>query len=93
MSSKHPAHRQVLHRGIFDNLSYFSELEARISALDSNKESGDASEVFAETYISTQKIALSCEVWPFEATPVARLHTLRHCRMVAQHGTEPASAF
>jgi superfamily II DNA or RNA helicase len=76
MSSKHSAHRLVLQRGIFDNLSDFSELEARISELDSNQERGDAFEVFAEAYLATQKIALAREVWPFEAIPIEQRRQL-----------------
>lgn len=70
MTSKHSAHRQLLELGIFDNLCDFTEFEARVSALDSNKERGDAFEVFAEAYFATQKIALAREVWPFEALPL-----------------------
>mgnify|MGYP003605887940 CR=1 FL=1 len=76
MTSKHSAHSQFLHRGIFDNLSDFAEFEARVSALDSNKDRGDAFEIFAEAYLATQKIALTREVWPFEAIPLDRLRQL-----------------
>jgi len=55
--------------GIFDDLNYFSEIENRISALPSNKERGDAFEVFAEVYLATQKINEAREVWPFESIP------------------------
>lgn len=54
MTSKHAAHSQFLNLGLFDNLREFGELEARISALDSNKERGDAFEIFAEAYLYTE---------------------------------------
>ena len=76
MTSKHAAHSQFLNLGLFDNLREFGELEARISALDSNKERGDAFEIFAEAYLSTQKIALAREVWPFEAIPYEQRRSL-----------------
>lgn len=76
MTSKHSAHRQLLKLGIFDNLCDFTEFEARVSALDSNKERGDAFEIFAEAYLATQKIALAREVWPFEAIPLDRRRQL-----------------
>lgn len=70
MASKHPASRQFLASGLFDGLSCFSELEAKISALPNNKVRGDAFEVFAEAYLATQKINEAREVWPFEAIPL-----------------------
>lgn len=76
MTSKHTAFSQLLNRGIFENLTTFAELENRISGLDSNKERGDAFEIFAEAYLATQKIALAREVWPFEAIPLAQRRQL-----------------
>lgn len=62
--------------GLFDNLTAFSEIEGRISNLPSNKERGDAFEIFAEAYFATQKIAQAQEVWPFEAVPLAQRQAL-----------------
>jgi superfamily II DNA or RNA helicase len=70
MKPKHPATNLFLASGLFDGLNAFSEIEARISALTSNKEIGDAFEVFAEAYLATQKINEAREVWPFEALPL-----------------------
>ena len=70
MNSRHPATTRFLNNGLFDGLSSFVELEARISALPGNKEIGDAFEVFAEAYLATQKIVQAREVWPFEAIPL-----------------------
>ena len=76
MSAKHAANAHFLQRGLFDNLAAFAELETRISALDTNKERGDAFEVFAEAYFATQKITLAREVWPFEAVPLEQRRRL-----------------
>ena len=70
MKSQHPATIRFLNAGLFDGLNSFAEIEARISALPSNKEIGDAFEVFAEAYLATQKIVQAREVWPFEAIPL-----------------------
>lgn len=70
MFSKHPAAHRFIASGLFDGLNSFAEIEARISRLDSNKERGDAFEVFAEAYFATQKIRLACEIWPFDAIPL-----------------------
>ncbi|MDP2284933.1 MAG: Helicase associated domain protein [Pseudohongiella sp.] len=70
MTSKHFAANTCISAGIFENLDTFSDLELRISHLPSNKERGDAFEVFAEAYIATQKITLAKEIWPFEAIPL-----------------------
>lgn len=76
MTSKHTAQRHFLNHGIFDGLNDFAQFEARISGLGSNKERGDAFEIFAEAYLATQKIALAREVWPFEAIPLERRRQL-----------------
>lgn len=76
MTSKHSASNSLLATGLFDNLTTFAELEARISLLESNKERGDAFEIFAEAYLVTQKIAQAKEVWPFEAIPLDQRRTL-----------------
>ena len=70
MSSKHPATHLFFTSRLFDGLNSFAEIEARISGLGSNKERGDAFEVFAEAYLATQKINEACEVWPFESIPL-----------------------
>ncbi len=70
LRSKHASATTFLHREIFERLNSFEELEARISALATNKERGDAFEVFAEAYLATQKINQAKQVWPFEAIPV-----------------------
>lgn len=70
MTSKHSSASRLLSTGIFDSLNSFADIEARVSALPSNKERGDAFEIFAEAYLATQKIAQAQEVWPFEAVPL-----------------------
>lgn len=76
MTSKHSSASRLLSASLFDGLNSFSDIEARISALPSNKERGDAFEIFAEAYLATQKIAQAQEVWPFEAIPLEQRKTL-----------------
>lgn len=76
MASQHNAAHRFLANGLFDDLTAFAELEARLSALPTNKERGDAFEIFAEAYFATQKIALAREVWPFEAMPLEQRRRL-----------------
>ena len=54
---------------LFDDLNEFAELEARIKALPTKKERGDAFEVFAEAYLAIQKTTPAKEVWPFDSIP------------------------
>jgi superfamily II DNA or RNA helicase len=76
MTSRHSSSSRILNSGLFDNLVTFTELEKRISLLPSNKDRGDAFEIFAEAYFATQKIAQAQEVWPFEAVPLAQRQAL-----------------
>lgn len=76
MTSKHSSSSKLLSINLFDNLKSFDEIEVRISALPSNKERGDAFEIFAEAYLATQKIAQAKEVWPFEAVPLEQRQLL-----------------
>jgi superfamily II DNA or RNA helicase len=69
VSPKHPATRKYLDSGIFDGPTAFSELEQRISELPTDKERGDAFEVFAEAYLATQKINQAKEIWPEAELP------------------------
>lgn len=76
MTSKHSSFPKLLNIYLFDNLNSFDEIEARISVLPTNKERGDAFEIFAEAYLATQKIAQAKEVWPFEAVPLEQRQLL-----------------
>ncbi len=76
MSPKHHRARAFLARGVFDNLSAFSELEARISALPTKQERGDAFEAFAEAYLVTQTSAQAKQVWPGSSVPASVLRRL-----------------
>jgi hypothetical protein len=60
-----PRHRRCRHfvtSGLFDGLENFADLEARIAALPTKRERGDAFEVFAEAYLATQTIVGAEEV-------------------------------
>ena len=66
---RHAEAANFLRLKLFDNLNDFAELEARITALPSEKR-GDAFEVFAEAYFATQKTAQAKEVWPDKSIPL-----------------------
>jgi len=68
-SSTHPKAPSYLQRGIFDGLKNFRELEARISALPTPQERGEAFEVFAEAYLATVAVEKARQVWPGGARP------------------------
>jgi len=71
MAAKHPRSRFFLDSGIYDDLSYFADLEERIACLAISKDKGDAFEVFAEAYLATQNITQGKHVWPFAALPLS----------------------
>ena len=68
-SPTHPKAPLFLRRGIFDGLKNFRELEARISALATVQERGDAFEVFAEAYLATVAVEKAKQVWPGASVP------------------------
>lgn len=68
-SSTHPKAPSYLQCGIFDGLKSFRELEARISALGTAQERGDAFEVFAEAYLATVAVEKARQVWPGARVP------------------------
>jgi hypothetical protein len=69
MQSKHSRTGHFLQQGLFHDLQSFSQLESRISGLETTKDRGDAFEVFAQGYLATQKIVQAKEVWPFDKIP------------------------
>ena len=74
---RHPRARHLVARGLFDRLGNFAELEARIAALPTQQDRGDAFEVFAEAYLATQKLVGAEEVWPADQVPIAVLQACR----------------
>ncbi|MSR64289.1 MAG: DEAD/DEAH box helicase [Verrucomicrobiae bacterium] len=73
---KHPNAQSFVKRGLFHELMTFCELEARLSALPTQQDRGNAFEVFAEAYLVTQSIAQAREVWPCQTTPPSILKRL-----------------
>jgi superfamily II DNA or RNA helicase len=72
-----PRHRRTGHfvaRNLFDRLEGFADLEARIAALPTERDRGDAFEVFAEAYLASQKLVGAEEVWPDDQVPIAVLN-------------------
>jgi len=71
--ARHPRTRYVVAGGLFQGLESFRDLEARIAALPTQQDRGDAFEVFAEAYLATQKLVGAEEVWPGDQVPIAVL--------------------
>ena len=69
MKPKHPKVTHFLRQGLFNDLGSFSELESRISSLETPQERGDAFEVFAEAYFTTFRKAQAAEVHPWGHVP------------------------
>jgi superfamily II DNA or RNA helicase len=68
-----PRHRQAskfARSGLFKDLNTFNGLEQRIAALATEKERGDAFEVFVEAYLSIDEIMQAAEVWVTGAIPI-----------------------
>jgi len=79
-STRRPKHRRTGHFvavGLFERLETFRDLEARIAALPTQKDRGDAFEVFAEAYLATQKLVGAEEVWAADQVPIAVLQACR----------------
>ena len=74
---KHNRTRYFVASGLFDGLESFTELEARIAGLPTEQDRGDAIEVFAEAYLTTQKIVDAEAVWPARQVPIAVLQACR----------------
>ncbi|HIF07356.1 MAG TPA: DEAD/DEAH box helicase, partial [Gemmatimonadetes bacterium] len=68
----HPKAQRYLAAGLFRKLSNFAELEARISALETKQERGDAFEVFVEAFLATQSISQAKHVWATNIPPTVR---------------------
>jgi hypothetical protein len=67
--ARHRRARHFVTSGLFDSVATFRELEARIAGLPTERDRGDAFEVFAEAYLATQKIVGAEQVWPGEQIP------------------------
>ena len=79
MSPRAPRHHQATtyaRSGLFKVLSTFSELERRIEQLPTEKERGDAFEVFVEAHLNTDETAQADEVWVTANVPPKILHAL-----------------
>ncbi|CAK8711346.1 MAG: Restriction endonuclease [Candidatus Electronema aureum] len=72
----HPKAAAFVSQNFFVGLTSFAELENRIAALPDNQSRGDAFEVFAEAYLSTQRRHEAAHVWPLNAVPSAVLQRL-----------------
>ncbi len=62
--------------GFFTGIHSFAELEAKIAALPDEQQRGDAFEVFAEAYLTTQRVQQASSVWPDDSVPLWVLERL-----------------
>lgn len=76
MTPKHDKTTWFLKKGLLDEVKRFTELEKKISKLSTDKEKGDAFEVFAEAWLATNPVTQAAEVWPFEKIPSKLKRTL-----------------
>ena len=79
MPPRSPTHKQASafsQSKLFNGLSTFSELESRIAMLKSEKERGDAFEVFVEAYLNNDESAQADEVWVVGKVPTEILAKL-----------------
>ena len=72
----HSKAKDFARSGLFAGVTSFEELEKRIAAIPENKGKGDAFEVFAEAYLTTQRKHDAKQVWPLSATPLDLLGKL-----------------
>ncbi len=68
-SPKHPKAGWFRRQGLLHHVHTFAELEDRIGTLPTERERGDAFEVFAEAYLAAQPIHQVSEIWPFLTAP------------------------
>ena len=73
---RHPKAKRHLASDLFTGLRKFGEFERRVSALPTEKDRGDAFEVFAEAYLATQRKHDAAQIWPLCAAPLELLQKL-----------------
>jgi predicted helicase len=76
MTMKHNKTNWFLKKELLIDVTKFSQFEKRISKLPTDKEKGDALEVFAEAWLSLDPVLKAEEVWPFEQIPSKVKHKL-----------------
>lgn len=74
---KHSKCARHVESGLFRGVASFVELEARIAALTTELERGDAFEVFAEGYLATQRVPQAKHIWPGDTVPLDIVERLR----------------
>ncbi len=68
-SARHDKATTYAQSGLFKGVGSFSDLELRIGQLPTEKERGDAFEVFVEAYLSTDDMAQAVDVWVIGKVP------------------------
>jgi hypothetical protein len=67
---KHPRTAEFVAQGLYA-VNSFKELEARISTLPTDKDKGDALEVFAEAFFFTRRDVDPDKYWPQGRIPLS----------------------
>jgi hypothetical protein len=71
INAQHPKADKYRRLGLFKNLTSYAELDARISALPTEKAKGDAFEVFVEALLATKYRNEFKEIWPEQVLPLS----------------------
>ncbi len=69
MLPRHPKAKQLLESGLFNNLTCFAELEARIQAMATSEEQQEAFALFAEGVLTARTLHRAVEIWPTGQIP------------------------
>lgn len=74
---RHPLAKWFTNQFSISSCNSFAELEAGIAALPSERERGNAFEVFAEAWLATQRIPQAREIWPCNTAAPSLQQSLR----------------
>lgn len=77
MTPKHDKINWFIKKELLKDVTKFSQLEKKFSRLLTDKEKGDALEVFAEAWLALNPVTQAEEVWPFEQIPSKLKRELR----------------
>jgi superfamily II DNA or RNA helicase len=76
MMPLHSRARHLVKSGLYSGVTSFDDLESRIASIGDDKTKGEAFEVFAEAYWTTQRKHDAEKVWPLSAIPLEVLQRL-----------------
>ena len=76
-TARHPWAKSKLALDVLQGAKTFKEVEERIAALPTELERGAVFEVFAEAWLTTQRMPRAREIWPSATVPLCLQETLR----------------